>query len=70
MRAPVPVRQFVLPLRLAAFAAGVVLLQWQPDLPPIAPWLVAAAVTALFAAVLRACLERLPAKRVVIAALA
>ena len=67
---PVPVRQFVLPLGLAAFAAGVVLLQWQPELPSIAPWLVAAGVTALFAAVLRACLERLPGKRVVIAALA
>ena len=34
------------PLALLAFAAGVVLLQWQPALPPVLPWIGAAAVAA------------------------
>src|SRR5512147_672938 len=37
---------------LAAFAAGAVLLQWQPVLPSIAPWLGVAAGCALLATVL------------------
>ncbi len=36
-----------LPLALFAFAAGATLLQWQPALPPIAPWLGGAALAAV-----------------------
>ena len=39
MPAVPPVRLPVLPMALAAFATGAVLLQWQPALPAIAPWL-------------------------------
>ncbi len=39
-----------LPLALVAFAAGVVLLQWQPVLPAVAPWLGGAFVAAIGAA--------------------
>ena len=42
-----------LPLALAACAAGAVLLQWQPVLPPAAPWLGSAAMTGLAAGALR-----------------
>jgi competence protein ComEC len=42
-----------LPLALAAFAAGAVLLQWQPALPPAGMWVGASAVGALLAAALR-----------------
>ena len=42
-----------LPLALAACAAGAVLLQWQPALPPAAPWLGSAAMTGLAAGALR-----------------
>ena len=38
-----------LPLALAACAVGAVLLQWQPMLPPAAPWLGSAVVTGLAA---------------------
>ena len=40
-------RRSVLPLVLLAFAAGVVLLQWQSVLPPVLPWIGAAVVVAL-----------------------
>ena len=43
-----------LPLALAAFAAGVVLLQWQPVLPAVAPWLGGAVLVATIAVALRA----------------
>ena len=33
-----------LPIVLLAFAAGATLLQWQPELPAIEPWCVAAGV--------------------------
>jgi competence protein ComEC len=36
-----------LPIALLAFAAGATLLQWQPALPPIMPWLVAAGAFAI-----------------------
>ena len=39
-----------LPLVLVAFATGVVLLQWQPVLPAVAPWLGGAFVAAIVAA--------------------
>ncbi len=42
-----PARPSVLPLLLLAFAAGVVLLQWQPALPPILHCIGAAAAAAL-----------------------
>ena len=38
---------------LAAFAAGSVLLQWQPELPAIAPWLGGAVLVAIVAGALR-----------------
>ncbi len=40
-------RRSVLPLVLLAFAAGVVLLQWQSVLPPVLPWIGAAVAVAL-----------------------
>lgn len=42
-----------LPFALVAFAAGTVLLQWQPSLPAASAWIAAAAAFALIAAVLR-----------------
>ncbi len=39
----------VLPIALVAFAAGIVLLQWQPALPEVAPW-IGGAVAGLVAA--------------------
>ena len=42
-----------LPLALAAFAIGTVLLQWQPMLPPALAWLGAAAIFALAAILVR-----------------
>jgi competence protein ComEC len=41
-----------LPLALAACAAGAILLQWQPALPSVAPWLGGGAVLALLACAL------------------
>ena len=52
MRAPLLAQASLLPAGLAAFAAGVVLLQWQPVLPASAPWLGAAALAAILAAAL------------------
>ncbi len=43
-----------LPLALIAFAAGAVLLQWQPALPPVVPWLVGAVAAATGGVILRA----------------
>ena len=40
-------RPSFLPCTLPAFAAGVVLLQWQSALPPVPPWMGAAAAAAL-----------------------
>jgi len=37
-------RPSALPCALLAFAAGVVLLQWQPELPAVVPWIAAAAL--------------------------
>ena len=69
MRVPVPHRRSELPLGLAAFAAGAVLLQWQPELPPAVPWIVACPIVAGVAVALRAYTPNLPCKGVVIAAL-
>ena len=54
MPAPVPVDVPLLPPTLAAFAAGAMLLQWQPVLPPRAAWLGGAALAAALAVILRA----------------
>jgi competence protein ComEC len=43
----------MLPATLAAFAAGAVWLQWQPELPPRGAWLLAAGVAATLAIALR-----------------
>ena len=53
-----------LPLALVAFAAGVVLLQWQPALPPIAPWLGSALSAAVFGTALHALRRWFPIARV------
>jgi len=69
MRAQVPVRLSILPLGLAAFSAGVVLLQWQPELRPAAPWLLAALAFGALALALRTHPRSVPGRRVVIAML-
>ena len=50
-----------LSLVLLAFAAGVMLLQWQPALPPVLPWIGAAAVAAVASLGARVASGRLPA---------
>jgi competence protein ComEC len=42
-----------LPIALCAFAAGATLLQWQPGLPSVLPWLVGAGALALVTAAVR-----------------
>ena len=69
MRAPVPVRLSILPPALAAFAAGVVLLQWQPELSSAAPWFIAFSVVASLTFALAVCWPRFPLRHIVIAAL-
>ena len=69
MRAAATVRFSALPLALTSFAAGVVLLQWQPELSPAVPWLVASLAIAGVALALGVSGLCLPGKRVVVAAL-
>ncbi len=65
-----PARPSVLPLVLLAFAAGVVLLQWQPVLPPVLPWIAAAAAVALASVGARATAARPSVPRGVVLVLA
>jgi competence protein ComEC len=69
MRSLVPVRLSALSLSLAAFAAGVVRLQWQAELPLATPWLVAAAAFGGFALALRTHASSSVCKRIVVVAL-
>ncbi|HET7096685.1 MAG TPA: ComEC/Rec2 family competence protein, partial [Casimicrobiaceae bacterium] len=69
MRALVPARLSALPSALAAFAAGVVALQWQPELSAVAPWFVAFSLVASAALAVRACTPHFPFKPVVVATL-
>src|SRR5262245_41585294 len=58
-----------LPLALAACAAGAVLLQWQPTLPPVAPWFGGAVMTVLVACALRRVAPRSRVLWVIVAAM-
>ncbi len=51
---------FPLSLALVAFAAGVVLPQWQPVLPPVVPWLGVALAGAIAGTALYALRRKLP----------
>jgi competence protein ComEC len=59
-----------LPLALAAFSVGVVLLQWQPELPAASQWLGAAALLAAAGALLHRCARRSATVRIIVAAIA
>ena len=61
---------FALPLALAAFAAGAVLLQWQPVLPPVDFWGVVSTGAAAIAVALHVVAGRTPVGKGTIAALA
>ena len=61
---------FALPPALAALAAGAVLLQWQPVLPPVGLWLAASAGAALAAVALHAAAGGTSAAKATIAVLA
>ena len=58
-----PARPSVLLFALLAFAVGVLLLQWQAALPPVMPWLGAAAVAAAGSVGARALAGRAPVAR-------
>ena len=64
-----PVRLSILPLGLAAFSAGVVLLQWQSGLAPPSPWFVASLIVGGCALALRVSAPSLRSARIVTAAL-